>query len=233
MRGGEQISHRFLRDGEDEIYIRDVRLIKLKNTVWDGKKYESVSSIASPLRPYGLRGDAMLDYKKYKLPKMSETPIKGGYEVLGLINLKRMWMYIPKDYPLPKKDGLLGYKVLITRNYGNGDIGECPAQPIVAKPGQLCTETFIQIGDFSTEMEARNLLKYIKTKFFRALVAIVKQDQNAAKSVYRYVPLQDFTNQSDIDWIKPVSDIDEQLFRKYQLDSDEISFIKDNIQEMS
>lgn len=174
----------------------------------------------------------MLEHKKYNLPAMSNEKIENGYEVLGLINLKRTWMYIPKDYPLPKKDGLDSYKVFTTRNYGSGEIGECPASPVVAGPNQLCTETFIQIGSFKTKAEAENLLKYIKTKFFRALVAIVKQDQNASKSVYRYVPLQDFTNNSDIHWNLNVSQIDEELAKKYKLDKADIEYIQTNIQEM-
>lgn len=231
--GEELISKRFLKDGDDEVYIRDQRLVKLKNDVWTNLKSESVETIASPLRPYGLRGDAMVEYKKYGLPPMSETKIKNGYEVLGLIKLKRTWLYIPSDYPLPKKDGLNSYKVFITRNYGAGDIGECPASPVVACPKQLCTETFIQIGNFETENEAQNLLKYIKSKFFRALVAIVKQDQNASKSVYRYVPIQDFTNNSDIDWSQSIQNIDSQLAKKYKLDDADIEYIQSNIQEMN
>lgn len=225
-------STRYLKDGNDEIYIRDQRLVKLKNDIWEGKKYQSVESIASPLRPYGLRGDAMLEYKKYNLPSMSKEKIENGYEVLGLINLKRTWMFIPKDYPLPKRDGLDSYKVFITRNYGSGEIGECPASPVVAGPNQLCTETFIQIGSFQTRNEAENLLKYIKTKFFRALVAIVKQDQNASKSVYRYVPLQNFTGSSDIHWNLSISQIDEELAKKYKLDDADVEYIQTNIQEM-
>lgn len=71
-----------------------------------------------------------------------------------------------------------------------------------------------------------------KTKFFRALVGIKKQDQSASRSIYEYVPLQDFSPSSDIDWSKPVSDIDSQLYSKYGLSDEEIEFIEQNIQPM-
>ena len=233
VNGKEFVSNRFLKDGNDDVYIRDQRLVKLKNDVWKNLKSKNIESIASPRRPYGLSGDAMLDPAKYNLPAFSETKIEDGYEVLGLIKLKRTWMYIPKDYPLPRTNGLESYKVFIARNYGAGDIGECPADPVVANPRQLCTETFIQIGAFKTREEADNLLKYIKTKFFRALVSIVKQDQNASKSVYRYVPIQIFSANSDIDWSQNISGIDHQLYQKYCLDEGDINYIENNVEEMN
>lgn len=231
--GQTYTSFRYLKDGDDDIYIRDERLVKLKNDVWSNLKERSIEDISSSRKPYGLCGDVMTEYSKYNLPKLSEKKIENGYEVLGLVKLKRTWMYIPNDYPLPKKDGLSSYKVFITRNYGSGEIGECPANPIIAEPNQICTETFIQIGDFKTKTEAENLLKYIKTKFFRALVSIVKQDQGASKSIYRYVPLQDFTSNSDIHWDKPIDAINDDLIKKYNLDEEDENFIKENIQEMN
>lgn len=82
------------------------------------------------------------------------------------------------------------------------------------------------------EAELENLYSYFKTKFFRALVGIKKQDQSASRSIYEYVPLQDFSSSSDIDWSKPVSDIDSQLYSKYDLSDEEIEFIEQNIQPM-
>lgn len=50
--------------------------------------------------------------------------------------------------------------------------------------------------------------------------------------VYKYVPLQDFTSNSDIDWDKPVSEIDHQLYKKYNLSDDEIDYIEKTIKPM-
>jgi type II restriction enzyme len=51
--------------------------------------------------------------------------------------------------------------------------------------------------------------------------------------VWRTIPLQDFTSSSDIDWSKSISDIDQQLYRKYGLDDDEIAFIESHVKEMA
>ncbi|EHC6021756.1 DNA/RNA helicase, partial [Listeria monocytogenes serotype 1/2a] len=93
--------------------------------------------------------------------------------------------------------------------------------------------TFISIGSFDTEIEAHNLLKYLKTKFLRALLGILKITQHNPPSKWAYIPLQDFTINSDIDWMKTISEIDQQLYKKYGLSESEISFIKEKVKSMS
>lgn len=141
---------------------------------------------------------------------------------MGLESLKRVKKYIPKNYPLPKKDGLNKYKIFVSNSYGCGEIGEGPATPVLATPGELCTETFLEIGPFDTKRETENALSYIKTKFFRCLVGIRKQTQHATKQVYHYVPLQDFSKS----WT------DEELYKKYKLTKEEIAFIENMIKPM-
>lgn len=224
-------SLRYLAEKGDDIYIRDCRLIKIKQKVcYFGE--ESFENMVSARKPYGLCGDVFLDTEKYNLPKMSKLPIPYGYKIFGLENLARTYRYIPQDYPLIKNFGINKYKIFVTRNYGCGAIGEGPATPVLATPGELCTETFLQIGPFETQIESENCLSYIKTKFFRCLVGIRKQDQSATKNVYRYVPLQDFTNKSDIDWSVAVEEIDKQLYKKYNLSQEEIDFIESMIKPM-
>ena len=103
---------------------------------------------------------------------------------------------------------------------------------MLSTPGQLCTETFLEIGPFETEQEAQNLIKYIKTKFFRCLVGIQKQTQHTTQTAYRFVPVQNFAHNSDIRWRSSVAEIDLQLFDKYRLDDTERDFINTHIQEM-
>ena len=154
---------------------------------------------------------------------MSKTKIKDGYSIIGFENLKRTYRYIPKDYPLPTKNpNINSFKVFITRNWGVGSFDDLPSSPIVALPGEICTETFIEFAPFSTKDEALNAFSYLRTKFFRALVAIRKQDQGASKSVYHYVPLQDFSKV----WT------DEELYTKYGLTQEEIDFIESMIKPM-
>ena len=69
-------------------------------------------------------------------------------------------------------------------------------------------------------------------KFLRFMVGILKVSQNLYQNVYQFVPLQDFTDESDIDWSKSIKEIDQQLYKKYELSEDEIAFIEEKVQPM-
>lgn len=218
---GVSFSQRYLVEEDDDIFIRYPELVSIKNKIWKNK-VQSFETIVSSRKPYGLASDFFVNPAKFDLPPIYDNPIKGGYSILGLVALKRVNRYIPKDYPLPKKDGIDKYKLFIANSYGCGEIGEGPATPVLATPGELCTETFLEIGAFSTRSEAENAMSYLKTKFFRCLVGIRKQTQHATKQVYHYVPMQDFS--------KPWTD--EELYKKYNLSQEEIDFIESMIKPM-
>ena len=95
------------------------------------------------------------------------------------------------------------------------------------------TATFISIGNFETEQEAKNCLKYLKSKFCRTMLGIKKTTQhNKTKKVWECVPNQDFSENSNINWSKSISEIDQQLYTKYGLSQDEIDFIERMIKPM-
>lgn len=71
----------------------------------------------------------------------------------------------------------------------------------------------------------------MKTQFFRFLVGLIKQ-KNMTKETYQLVPVQDFTQNSDINWQTSISELDEQLYEKYNLTQDEINFIKNMIKPL-
>lgn len=123
-------------------------------------------------------------------------------------------------------------KLFIPCAWGNGRIGEDRLKPFVPEHRSVCFETYLMVGPFDTWAEVENAEKYINTKFFHLLVAPLKISQHATQGVYRLVPLQDFTSSSDINWTKSVSDIDQQLYAKYGLSEDEISFIESMIKPM-
>lgn len=103
---------------------------------------------------------------------------------------------------------------------------------MIEEPNIGNTETFISIGKFSSRADAEAVGKFISTKFARTLLGVLKVTQNGNKPVWKYIPLQDFTSFSDIDWSKPIREIDQQLYKKYGLSDDEIEFIETNVKEM-
>ena len=153
-------------------------------------------------------------------------------KILGRENNRRIYKYIRKDYVNEPKN-LFSYKVLVTSANGTGALGEELSTPVLAEPGVGHAETFISIGNFASQLEAESALKYIKTKFARALLGVLKVTQNTPPAVWRFVPLQDFTKESDIDWSQDVAGIDRQLYAKYCLTDAEIAFIETHVKEMA
>lgn len=126
------------------------------------------------------------------------------------------------------------YKVFISKSAGSpGKDLKIIGNPYVGEPGSTCTDSLFPIGNFDTFDEADNLRKYIQTQFLRFMVSVMKISQNVTQLVYKFVPLQDFTENSDIDWSKSIHEIDLQLYRKYGLDEKEIEFIESHVKEMA
>lgn len=152
--------------------------------------------------------------------------------IFGRVDRRRDYLWIDRSL-IEVPSNFCGYKVLLPKASGNGDFGEAFGELFVAAKGVGHTQTFISIGNFGTEEEANNLIKYLKTKFLRTLSSVYKVTQDITPRVFQLVPLQDFTPSSDIDWSQSVSDIDQQLYRKYGLDTDEIEFIESHVKEMN
>lgn len=134
--------------------------------------------------------------------------------------------YISNDYNLDF------YKVATPKAYGRGVFGEKMSDPFVVEPNYGMSETFISFGKFNSRKEAEDLLKYMKTKFCRAMLGVIKVTQDNTVAKYSKVPLQDFTSHSDIDWSKSIPEIDQQLYKKYNLTKEEIDFIETKVQAM-
>ncbi|MDO5714760.1 MAG: Eco57I restriction-modification methylase domain-containing protein [Tissierellia bacterium] len=157
----------------------------------------------------------------------SETDLK----ILGLINNKRIWKYIPSKY-IQNHPNTYKYKVLVPKSNGSGAIGETLSTPLIGEPLMGVTQSFITFGEFNTFDEAESALRYIKTKMCRVLLGSLKVTQDNNKPTWANVPLQDFTKFSDIDWSKSIAEIDKQLYKKYGLNQEEIEFIEKNVQAM-
>lgn len=132
--------------------------------------------------------------------------------------------YIKDDEFTKEKDGLAQrWKVLIAKSSTGGD--DLPhlviSDPIVSEPGTITAHTHYVIDGVNSKQEATNLASYMKTKFFRFMVNLLRSNQNMRVDMYRFAPRLDFTRT----WT------DEQLYDRYHLDSDDIEFINMIIRE--
>ena len=152
-------------------------------------------------------------------------------KIWGRNKAGRLYKYIKAEY-VREHPNLMKYKVLVPEANGTGAIGEVLSTPLVGEPLVGYTQTFISVGAFSTREEAEACFKYIKSKFARVMLGILKITQHNAPATWRKVPLQDFTPQSDIDWSQSVADIDKQLYAKYKLSQEEIDFIEEKVRAM-
>lgn len=170
-----------------------------------------------------------------KLPMIffKEKPDNKDYiTIMGRLDNERVSMFIQRSYINVVKN-LDSYKIFLPKASGVGEFGEALAPAIIAMPGVGHTETFFSIGNFSTLQEAENLLKYLKSRFARALLSILKKTQMITPSNFKSIPLQDFTPNSDINWSASIRDIDQQLYKKYGLSQQEIDFIESHVKEMA
>lgn len=152
-------------------------------------------------------------------------------QLLGLQNNKRVYKWVRNDY-ISEHESLGKYKVFIPAANGSGALGEVLSTPLIGTPLIGTTQSFLTIGSFDTEDEANAALKYVRSKFARALLGVLKVTQHNTSEKWKYVPLQDFTSASDIDWSQPIREIDQQLYKKYGLDESEIEFIESHVKEM-
>lgn len=184
--------------------------------------------------PNQIRNDKRLEsniFSKYSI-FTKERQNQDQIKILGLINNKRVFRYVDKKYLDLNHENLFKYKVLVPKSNGTGALGEVLSTPLIGEPLIGYTRSFIGIGKLDSKNEANNLMKYIKSKFTRTMLGVLKvtQDNNADK--WRFVPLQDFTSNSDIDWSKSIPEIDQQLYKKYNLSDDKIDFIETKVQAM-
>lgn len=183
--------------------------------------------IISPLMPFGLstnvRGtdiresdDDLVLYASNGKTYYPREKIKKGCELID--SYKVLLSKMSAEHAgEPDKDGM--FRVLTSTMR-------------VLKPGEICTHSYFTIGNFANVLEADNLYKYLQTKFVRYLILQNLSAVNLSKLVFKFVPLQDFTSASDIDWTKSVADIDQQLYKKYGLSEKEIAFIEEKVKPM-
>ena len=206
------------------------QMIGIVNKVRKHPQFESLMNYTCGRDAFGISG------KKESLEKStSSTPFPGTVAVRCAYEQIR---YIDKN-KIHKNIELVG-KWKIFTSKGNGAAGTIEfdkpnaiiGKAYVAAPNTACSDSLIPIGAFDTQTEAENLAKYMATRFLRFMVGVMKTSRNITQIVYAFVPIQDFTEHSDIDWSQPIDEIDNRLFEKYKLSKPEQDFIRKVIKSM-
>lgn len=154
-------------------------------------------------------------------------------QIYGRLSGERIYKFVKRSY-ISGHANLDRWKVILPGANGTGAFGETLSTPIIGAPGVGHNQTFVSIGKFETQYEAESLLKYLKTKFGRAMLGIMKTTQNnQSKNTWSKVPLQDFSvDLQEIDWKISIDEINKKLCEKYSLSQTEYEFIQSNIKNM-
>ena len=229
--GGQLIYERDLKNDTSSFIVRDFRRQGIiKKVTIKG----AFSKIVSARKPFGINTDLFNAKENYPEYNISEKEFAGSCLCWGVVGIKggakRVKAFIKKSAIPKNQEWVDKYKLGISKSYSTGAINF--PELLIAGPNVAFSETFLVIGPFDTETEQLNCLKYTETNFFKLLLFFGKGSMQVTQEVFCYVPLQDFTAQSDIDWSKSVAEIDQQLYKKYDLSPDEIDFIEKMIKPM-
>lgn len=208
-----------------DILIREPRLANIVKRVVNQAKNEGASfvdSIISSDTPFGIPTNPSKS-KKMRLTvnptKMSDNDI----ELFYLQGTKRTVGYIDQNCVEKNKQDIGEYKVFVPAAYGAGE--NYPHQilgvPEYGGNNSVCSQTYLY-ATFASELEAKNFITYLKTRFFRLLVSAIKITQHAQSAVYKFVPKQDFSHP----WT------DEMLYEMYDITDDERKYIESMIKPM-
>ncbi|MER8026339.1 Eco57I restriction-modification methylase domain-containing protein [Glutamicibacter protophormiae] len=152
-------------------------------------------------------------------------------QIVGLSEAKRVSRWVRREY-ISGPSNFNRYRVMIAAANGSGQLGESLSTPTVLDPDVAVTATFLTIGAFKEKRDAEACLKYVKTKFARTMLGVLKVTQHNPAKVWKFVPAQDFSSTSNINWSQSVAEIDRQLYKEYKLSDTEINFLESNVKAM-
>lgn len=212
---------------EFEQFVRYNNAVSVLHKIKTDNNFESISNIISPLMPFGLS----TNYRG-RIDKSEADPLT-LYSSSNVTYIKPSEITKGNEY-------VNRYKVMMSKMSAehagepdkNGKFSIFTKSMKVLLPNEVCTHSYFLIGSYNKSEDAENTLKYLKTKFVRFVIMTTLSAVNLSKLVFGNVPIQDFTSNSDIDWSKSISEIDKQLYVKYNLSEDEIAFIEEKIKPM-
>ncbi|MCA1292774.1 Eco57I restriction-modification methylase domain-containing protein [Paenibacillus sp. alder61] len=211
-----------------DIFVRDGKAISILNKVFADENIDTMQNYVSTRKPFGFEGNFIKDSKFRKTNSDLYNPIQcyGKGQIVGYVErndivVRPQWIDIWKVYT-PRAN-----------NVGT-ELNDDNLNTFVGAPQTICTESYLVIGaDLRLdEISCNNLSKYFKTKFARYLHGLAKGSQDATSKTFKFVPIQDFSNNSDIDWSVSVQEVDKQLYKKYGLSDEETNHIETRMKAM-
>lgn len=192
-----------------ETFIRYNQAVDILHKVFQFNE-PSMEVLVSSRRPFGLS----TTFHGRKNQKQNDIIV---YENEGI-------SFCSRDEITKNEDIIDKWKVLIPRAGSGSDSFPHPilGQPFIGQPWSACSETYIFIGPFHDKNECQNVISYISTRFFRFMAMLKKVTQSTTKSIYTLVPQQNFSKS----WT------DAELYAKYGLSDEEITFIESMIRPM-
>lgn len=190
----------------------------------------SFENYISSRKPFNLDSNIIKDIKRFR------PTIKGLKNPVTCYGKGKRIGFVEKKEISKNANWIDKYKVFApyANNIGT-ELNDDNLNAFVGEPNTICTETYIVMGvELNLNaVSATNIVKYFSTKFSRFMHSLPKVSQHGTSKTYAFVPLQNFTSKSDIDWRKSITDIDKQLYKKYKLTPKEISFIESMIKPMN
>jgi hypothetical protein len=213
-----------------DIFIRHSTSVGILNKVKNNSMFEPFGDYVSSRKPFGFDGNIIKDKDLFRNEDKSlKDPIicYGKGKKVG---------YLDRSEVVKNIKWIDKYKVFVSyaNNIGT-ELSDDNLNTFIGRPKTICTESYILIGIGLNlnKLSSQKICKYFSTKFARFMHSLVKTSQHGTSKTYRFVPLQDFTLKSDINWEKTVEEIDNQMYKKYKLTKQEIKFIEESIKPMS
>lgn len=216
-----------------DVLIREPQLASIVQKVDSVRKNDGVNTvdtIISSDTPFGIPTNPKASSKNPFTLFPTQTP-DHDVALYMIEKLHRTIEYIPFSAITKNQQDIDKFKVFVPKAGGSGSDAKILGDPVLAPKHSVCTQSFLYVS-FETEFEAESFIKYLKSRFLRVVVSSVKITQDALSRVYKFVPIQDFSETSDIDWSKDVDNIDHQLYSKYNLSDEDVAFIERMINPM-
>ncbi|MFZ1736193.1 MAG: Eco57I restriction-modification methylase domain-containing protein [Candidatus Moraniibacteriota bacterium] len=199
------------RLNEFNVFIRHNQAVSIVRKVLVNDEIRMNEQVSS-YKPFGLRtyekpqktGDITLHWQK------GEGPYKRKDITVGVEMIDR-------------------WKVILSRsghehagNPGSDGKRRVLSKSVILQPGVICTETYLVVGSYATQDEAKNLLTFMRTRFFRFLMSILMYSHGITKDTFTFIPILDMK----VRWT------DQELYKRYGLNDDEVRFIESRIRSM-